>query len=93
MERRSGALCVWGAGMEASQGEASQKEDGAEAGRMLRCVWLRLYPRRRTCGAQAARGGVAQRQAWCTGSVAQQVAYRVRVRGRVSTERGRGSRQ
>ena len=36
-------LCGWG-GMDASQGEAPQREDGrgAEAGRMLRCERVRL---------------------------------------------------
>jgi hypothetical protein len=37
MERRSGALCGGGAGMEASQGEASQKKVGAEAGCSVVC--------------------------------------------------------
>ena len=61
-------LCGWG-GMGVSQGEASQREDGCrEAGRMLRCVWVRLSTTQmRRAGDSWRRGaetGVVQ-AAWC----------------------------
>ena len=64
MERRSGALWVWG-GMGVSQGEASQREDGCrEAGRMLRCVWVRLSTTQMRRAGDSWRRG-AETEAWC----------------------------